>query len=327
VSDAAISAAALSWTVALGLSLLLTPLVRGRAVRANLVEAPGGRRVHHAAMPRLGGVAIVCGWYLAVAAGLAVLAALGGAVADAPWLAGLLLGAAVIVGAGVVDDLRGLGPVAKLLAQLIAALVAALLGVRLTAVVLPWGQLELGLLGVPVSVLWIVAVVNAMNLIDGLDGLAAGLTVIAASAFLGVALLAQSPGASTLIATTALLGASLGFLRYNVHPASIIMGDTGSMAIGFVLASLAIGLAGSGGAGINALVPIVILALPLGDTLFAIVRRAVRRRPISAPDADHVHHRLLRGGGSVRRAVLVLYAASAAFGVAGVLLAIGAPAG
>lgn len=326
--NGAILATGVSGVVALAAVLFLTPLVRGRAVRANLLEAPGGRRIHHSAIPRLGGVAIVVGWYLAVAAGVGVLVALGGDVEDVPWLLGLLVGVAVVAATGVIDDLRGLSAAAKLAAQVTGALLAALAGLRVSALSLPWGgDVELGVLALPITVVWIVAAVNAMNLIDGLDGLAAGLATIATLAFLGIGLAGSPVEAATVIAASGLLGASLGFLRYNLHPASIIMGDTGSMAIGFVLAGLGIGPGGPGGEGVNPLVPLVILALPLGDTLFAIVRRAVRRRPISAPDADHVHHRLLRGGGSVRRAVLVLYAASAALGIAGVLLALGAPSG
>jgi UDP-GlcNAc:undecaprenyl-phosphate GlcNAc-1-phosphate transferase len=184
---------------------------------------------------------------------------------------------------------------------------------------MPWGIVELGILSLPITVAWIVGVINAVNLIDGLDGLASGVVLTALGAF---GLLAAVDGVDPtlpLIAATA--GAAVGFLAYNLHPASIIMGDTGSMFLGFVVAAIAISLTQDGVHPVSPWVPIVALGVPIVDTAWAIVRRTARGEPFFVADRGHIHHQLLRRGLSQRDAMLILTAASAGLGVVAVLLA------
>ena len=225
----------------------------------------------------------------------------------------------MLVLVGVVDDVRGMRALVKLSLQVATATVAWWLGLSIDRLHLPWGIVELGILSLPITVAWIVGVINAVNLIDGLDGLASGVVLTALGAF---GLLAAVDGVDPtlpLIAATA--GAAVGFLAYNLHPASIIMGDTGSMFLGFVVAAIGISLTQDGVHPVNPWVPIVALGVPILDTAWAIVRRTARGEPFFVADRGHIHHQLLRRGLSQRDAMLILTAASAGLGVVAVLLA------
>jgi len=306
--------------VALVVVGLLTPLVRRLALRMGAVAQPGGRHIHQTAIPRLGGLAIAVG----VIAPLALLYATSPQVATllrsvAPVrLAGVLVGGAAMCAVGVVDDTRGIRAIHKLILQIGVAVFAFACGLRISAVHLPLvGDIQLWSLALPLTVLWIVGIINAVNLIDGLDGLAAGVVFFAATTNIVVALLSAAPLVALL--SGAIAGAVVGFLIYNFNPARIFMGDSGSYFLGYVLATTALISASQKGAtAISLLVPIMALGVPIFDTLFAMVRRFLERRPIFSPDRGHIHHRLLDMGLTHRRAVLIIYAVCGIFTVAAI---------
>ncbi len=311
---------ALTFATAVVIGLVATPLVRGYAHRRGLLDQPGGRKVHSVAIPRLGGIAMAIAFGVALGAAIIVspdLGAMGGLRPNrAPEI---LLGVALLLLVGVVDDVRGMRALVKLTLQVAVAAITWWLGLSVDRLHLPWGIVDLGILSLPITVAWIVAVINAVNLIDGLDGLASGVVLTALGAF---GLLAAGDGIDPtlpLIAATA--GAAVGFLAYNLHPATIIMGDTGSMFLGFVVAAIGLSLTQDGVRPFPPWVPIVALGVPIIDTAWAIVRRTASGEPFFVADRGHVHHQLLRRGLSQRDAMLILTALSAGLAVMAVLLA------
>jgi UDP-GlcNAc:undecaprenyl-phosphate GlcNAc-1-phosphate transferase len=310
---------AMTFAAALVVALVVTPLVRDLAHRLNLLDQPGGRKVHEIAIPRLGGIAMAIAFGVAI--GLATLAspdlgAVGGIRPNrAPTI---LVGVALLLVVGVVDDTRGMRALPKLLLQVGVATIAWSLGLSIDRLNLPWGFVDLGVLSLPVTVAWIVGVINAINLIDGLDGLATGVVLTVLFAF---GLLAAADGVDpTLPIIAATAGAAVGFLAYNLHPASIIMGDTGSMILGFVVAVVGISLTQDGVIPQPPWVPIIALGVPIADTIWAVIRRTARGEPFFVADRGHIHHQLLRLGLSQRDAMLILTAVSAALAVLAVLL-------
>jgi len=311
---------ALTSAVALVVSLAVTPIVRLIAERRELLDEPDAeRKVHDFPVPRLGGVAIA--FAFAVAIGFAAIATddldpVGFLFPNrAP---AILAGAALLVIVGVIDDVRGMRAMVKLLWQVAAAVLAFAMGLSIEHLVLPWGEVSMGPLALTLTVVWLVVVINAINLIDGLDGLATGVVLTALGAF---ALLSASAGVDpTLPIIAATGGAAIGFLAYNLYPASIIMGDTGSMFLGFVVGAVAIALTQDGFNPQPPIVPIVALAIPLIDTAWAVVRRTSRGEPFFVADRGHIHHQLLRAGLTQRDAMLFLTAVSAALAVIAVLL-------
>lgn len=303
---------AASLALALVAGYLLTPAVSRLAVRLGALDIPDARKLHTQPVPRLGGLAV----YLAFLAGLFVFGVNGREV----W--GLLAGTSLIVLLGVLDDIYDLPAKAKLAGQIVAAVAVIPFGLQVEFVTNPLngGLVYLGWWGIPVTIFWLVAVTNALNLIDGLDGLATGTAVIAA---LTLATVAWTEGQTGAAALALLLGAAaLGFLRYNFHPAKIFLGDSGSMLLGFVLAAIAVvGLTKSATA-VSLIIPILILGIPLFDTTLAILRRCYKRQPIFNPDREHLHHRLLDAGLTHRRAVLVVYGVDAVLGASAVFLTI-----
>lgn len=310
---------ALTFAAALVVGLIVTPLVRGYAHHRGLLDEPGGRKVHQVPIPRLGGVA------MAIAIGVAI----GGATLANPDLGStlglrpnrapaILAGVGLLLVVGIVDDVRGMRALVKLGFQVAAAVLAWWLGLGIERLYFPWGIVELGPLALPVTVAWIVGVINAINLIDGLDGLAAGVVLTVLGAF---GLLAAGDGVDpTLFIVAATMGAAIGFLAYNLHPASIIMGDTGSMVLGFIVAAVAISLMQDGVHPQPPWVPIIALGVPIIDTIWAVVRRTARGAPFFEADRGHIHHQLLRIGFSQRDAMLSLTAASAGLAIIAVLL-------
>jgi UDP-N-acetylmuramyl pentapeptide phosphotransferase/UDP-N-acetylglucosamine-1-phosphate transferase len=298
-----------AWGLALAIALVATPLVKELALRIGAVDVPNERKVHRGVMPRLGGLAIylsfVVGFLLFVPKTLIA------------W--GIFLGGSIIALVGALDDRFQLSPKAKLLGQLVAALVVVAFGLRVTFINLPFDEgFSIGwLLSIPVTMVWIVAVTNAVNLIDGLDGLAAGVSAIATATLLVVSLLMGNTFVALLCAV--LLGATMGFLVFNFHPAKIFMGDTGALFLGFQLAVLSI-MGFKQVTLFSYVIPLLLLGVPLSDTFFAIVRRKLNKKPISAADKSHLHHCLLHLGLSHRGAVLTIYAISALFGLCAVLL-------
>ena len=311
---------ALTSAVALVVSLAVTPFVRLVAERMGLLDQPDTeRKIHQQPVPRLGGVAIAIAFGAAL--GFAALAtndlnAVG--ILRPNRAPAILAGAGLLVVVGIIDDVRGMRALVKLFWQIAAAVLAFAMGLSLERLHLPQGTVDLGILALPVTVIWIVAVINAINLIDGLDGLATGVVLTALGAF---ALLAASDGVDpTLPIIAAAGGAAIGFLAYNLHPASIIMGDTGSMFLGFVVGAVSISLIQDGVAPQPPWVPIIALAIPLADMVWAIVRRSARGDPFFVADRGHIHHQLLRAGLSQRDAMLILTAVSAGLAVVAVLL-------
>lgn len=313
--------------IALATSWWLTPEIRARAVRLGLVDKPGEeRRIHKVAVPRLGGVAI----YISIVVTLIITMAIGGRWPKEGGFAGIAAGGTLIFVLGLVDDLDSLPAKIKLLVQMLAAYAAYSLGVRVEKdLPLPFhlfmpffdmaGGIHLGPFAVAVTVFWLVGIANAVNLIDGMDGLAAGVSAIASVTIWAIAM-AQTPGHPNaapypaLMAST-LAGALLGFLRWNFNPARIFLGDSGAYLAGFVLGCIAITGVMKFATVVTVLLPLLILFFPLLDTCWAVVRRLARGKSIFSPDAEHIHHRLLKTGMSQKNVAYVIYAASGLLGL------------
>lgn len=305
-----------AFLIALFVALIATPAVIVLAAKTGAMDAPDARKVHKGPMPRIGGLAIYCGFMAAILAMLNF-ADLTQEIANG--VIGLLLGGTLIVIIGLIDDYKNLPAKVKLLGQILAACVVVYFDVRIDVITDPFGDyLYLEYLAVPATVFWIVGLTNTVNLIDGLDGLAAGVSTIASITIMLVAL--QEDVMIVALFTAALAGAALGFLRYNFNPAKIFMGDTGSMFLGFVLAGISVIGAVKCTATIALIVPILALGLPIMDTTFAIIRRYRGGVPIFKPDKGHLHHRLLDLGFSQRQAVLLMYVISALLGLSAVAL-------
>ena len=308
-----------AFVIATLVSGVLTPLVRRWALRVGAVATGGGRHVHERKIPRLGGVAICLGLMLPIAGLFFVESAVADLFQAHPRrVLGLCLGGAAMCALGLFDDTRGIRALYKLYFQLAIAAFAFFCGFRIEAVNLPIvGELSMGIFALPVTMLWVVGIINAVNLIDGLDGLAAGVVFFAGVTNFVVAYIAGQPIPALIMA--AVLGSVLGFLFYNFNPARIFMGDSGSYFLGYVLAVTAlVGSSGKASTAVSLLVPVVALGVPIFDTLFSMVRRFLERRPIFSPDRGHVHHRLLDLGITHRRAVLILYGVSVVFTVAAI---------
>ncbi|MFZ5622991.1 MAG: MraY family glycosyltransferase [Gemmatimonadota bacterium] len=295
--------AAAGFSLAALACLALTPAVARLATVFGAVDHPDERRVNGAAMPRLGGLAVAGG----VATGcLGVAAAV--ALADLGpfgWsrsLTALFAGAAIVFATGVLDDFLSLTPRAKLVGQALGALVTSVLGFSIDAVTIGYGQgLWLGPFAAPFTMLWLIGVTNAVNLIDGIDGLAAAVGVVAAGASLAAAVWLGHPEAALVLAV--LGGTLVAFLRYNWAPARIFLGDSGSMLVGFLLAGLTVEAAKNSAGSVFVTIPVTALAFPILDTTLAIARRWLRGVPLSKADRRHAHHRLLDQGHSVPQAV------------------------
>ncbi|HVR18576.1 MAG TPA: MraY family glycosyltransferase [Polyangiaceae bacterium] len=314
-----------AFLIALVAGLFLTPAVRWLALHRGVVGRNGSRHVHSGKIPRLGGLALVFGW----AAPLALFLPLEGfgteVLANARLeLVGAIGGAFVMCFLGAADDIRGLRVVHKLIGQCAVAAFAYACGFRIDAISLPLiGTLPMGIFAGPITVLWIVGITNAVNLIDGLDGLAAGVSFFAALTGFVVAIINGSALATLVLAP--LMGVLLAFLVFNFNPARIFMGDSGSYFLGYVLAttSLAGAVQQKASTAVSLLVPMIALGLPIFDTLFSMLRRYLERRPIFAPDRGHVHHRLLELGLTHRRAVMLLYGVSVTFAACAITISLG----
>jgi len=302
--------------LALGLVLVATPMVQRLAVKINALDLPEDRKLHHQPIPRLGGIAIYLAFVISLNIGLllsdALLALFQRGLRG--WL-GLLFGGSIVLALGIVDDIYRLRPVVKLLFQLLAALVVFAAGLRITQVANPFdGALSLGWLTLPVTLLWLVGITNAMNLIDGLDGLASGVALIITATILCISLSFDNEAIATVAAI--LCGSTLGFLRYNFNPARIFMGDSGSMFLGFTLAVISLQGTQKSTTAVAILVPILIFGLPIADTALALWRRILhsgsngsgsRQWRLFEADREHIHHKLIDVGLSHRAAVLTLY--------------------
>lgn len=302
------------FAAALLTSLAATPLARRIAVKLGAIDKPTGRRVNKVPVPRMGGIAIFCGIAAAFAVQYVGTMLLGWPVVLVPspklrvnyWM--LVLAFCVIFGTGLLDDKFSLKPAQKLAGQVLAAVIAVAGGLVIGDISSPLGPefISLGWMAYPVTVVYLVAYVNIINLIDGLDGLAAGISAIASFTMFVLSVMAGRLDAAAL--SIAVTGSSLGFLRYNFHPASIFMGDSGSLTLGFALGCSSL-LSVTRFAGLTTIiVPLVIAAVPILDTLSAIVRRTRAHVSIGQADRGHIHHRLMDEGFDQRQAVLVMYA-------------------
>jgi UDP-GlcNAc:undecaprenyl-phosphate GlcNAc-1-phosphate transferase len=286
-----------------------TPLVYRLALRFGALDVAGSvhRKSHGADIPRLGGIAIAVAFYAPIVGLLLVESDIGRRfVANPPLAYGMLGGGAVIVGLGIVDDIRGVRARTKFLVQFAVAIAVVSLGFKIRIIAFPSLPVIDGLVTFPLSVLWIVGLTNAMNLIDGLDGLAAGVGLFGLVPMIVTALVTGDLLLALICCTLA--GALLGFLLFNFHPARIFMGDSGSMFLGFILALTTVQGATKGPVVVSFLAPVLALGLPIMDTLLAIGRRALIGQPLFAGDDGHIHHRLRRAGLSHRRTVLTMYA-------------------
>jgi len=316
----------LVFLVGLTVTYLLTPVVRSVAIRFGVVDLPDARRPHKRPTARGGGVAVVLG--VQVACLVAVLfpwPKVTGAL-DFGWWEKFALASLVLLVVGVVDDVRGMKPWIKLGGQVAAALLMWFSGTH-------FGQLLGHDLPAPVDcalvVIWLVAIINAFNLIDGLDGLASGLAIISAVGLSGILIMQQAPGEVLLL--LGFIGACLGFLRYNFHPATVFLGDTGSMFIGFTLGVVSLQTFNKNTFLISLTIPIMVLGVPIYDALLAIWRRTVRswmndgkspgvKRGIMQPDVEHLHHRLSKSGLSTQRVATFLYIVNGGLVTVGLLI-------
>lgn len=304
---------AAAFLVAALVVLLSTPTVSALARDLGILDRPSGRKVHREAIPRVGGVAIFLGVGIAMGSVLISGTALGRLIHWDVSRVSLWVGATLAFGLGFIDDLRRLQPRVKLLVQAAAALVAYAGGVRIQGLLFPWGaQWELGILSLPVTLFWFVLLMNAINLIDGLDGLAAGVSLFACGV-LGVLCLISGREVEAL-GFAAVAGACLGFLRYNFNPASVFMGDGGSYFLGYMIAGMSVLGSLKSQTAVALLIPVVALGVPLMDALWATTRRFILGAEIFKPDRDHIHHRLLAMGLNQKKAVLLIYLASICFG-------------
>jgi len=305
----------LSIVVAFAIAFATTPVVKMIAESVGAIDVPKDtRRVHNHPIPRMGGLAIFLGFLLSVI--------LFADITDQ--VRGILFGAIIIVVMGAIDDVMNLNPWIKLGVQILAAVVAVIFGVVIHVVTNPASfssnqMLVMGYLAIPVTILWIVGCTNAVNLIDGLDGLACGVSVISSITMLVVALMVAEGNVAIILA--ALTGACVGFLPYNANPAKIFMGDTGSQLLGYVLATASIMGMFKFYAVVTFIVPILALAIPLSDTAFAFIRRILKGQSPFKADRGHFHHKLLDMGLNQKQAVAVLYSVSAILGLAAVVLA------
>lgn len=297
--------------IALIVAYVLTPGVKKLAIKVGAVDKPNARKVHTHAIPRLGGLAIYIGFMAAVLFCVPV----------RHELLGLLLGCTAIVALGIWDDICNIPAKEKLVGQIVAACIPIAFGIQIEWLTNPFGTLIVlpELVAVPVTIFWIIGFTNTVNLIDGLDGLAAGVSFIASvSMFLLAYTMNQYLPAMIIVA---MAGAALGFLQYNFNPAKIFMGDTGSMLLGYTMAVAAVlGLVKTA-ATIALVVPLIALGLPILDTLFAIIRRKMSGVPIFQPDKGHLHHRLLALGMSQKQAVLIMYFVSIVLGIVALFVA------
>ncbi len=304
----------LAFLVGLLVAWLLTPPVKRFAEHVGAIDVPkDARRVHDHPIPRMGGLAIFSGFLLSVLLFVNI----------STQVLGLLVGALIIVVMGAVDDIVSLKPGVKLLGQLVAAVVAIRSGIVFENIsnpnfLSPETYIFVGWLSVPLTLLWIVGCTNAVNLIDGLDGLAVGVSAIGSLTMLIISLYVSEPVVSILLA--ALVGACIGFMPFNLNPAKIFMGDVGSQFLGYVLATVSIMGMFKFHAIISFFVPVLALAVPLADTTFAFVRRIAHGQSPFKADRGHLHHRLLAAGMSQKQAVAVIYGVSAVFGLIALLI-------
>ncbi|MCI5141572.1 MAG: undecaprenyl/decaprenyl-phosphate alpha-N-acetylglucosaminyl 1-phosphate transferase [Candidatus Electrothrix sp. ATG1] len=306
-------------------SFALTPAVRRLALRFDLTDTPSDRKVHSGKIPRIGGVALLGSFFLPFLLFFLYLLVFRREILTEQYFVignninSFVAGAVLIFLLGLWDDIRGLNFSFKIIGQLLVAVLIYHCGIRITAVTTPFGPgFAIGVLGLPLTVFWFLLVINAINLIDGLDGLAAGICLFVSFSMLFVCIV--NGRSTSALAFAALAGALIGFLRYNFYPASIFMGDCGSYFLGYCLAALSIEGAIKGQVATAMLIPVIALGVPLIDTLWAPLRRFINGQSMFRPDNKHIHHRLVKLGFTHQRAVLTLYVVTVLLGISSMLL-------
>ncbi len=308
-------------------TIALVPLAKKIAVRFDAIDYPSARRVNMIPVPRMGGIALFGGAIVALVIlflGTKFLGWMNPFVSH-PELTvnyfGVALGILLIFFVGALDDVFDLKPKPKFLGQIIAACIVAGSGVLLSDIRNPFGEgyIEFGLFAYPITVFYLVAFANVINLIDGLDGLAAGITAISAATIFIFSMLTGRPDSA--IMSVILLGICVGFLRYNFNPASIFMGDSGALFLGFSLGVVSLFAVARSALFVSLLVPIIAAGVPIMDTALAIIRRKRAHRPVDEADRGHIHHRLLEAGFTQRATVLIMWAWTAALAICAVLVA------
>ncbi|UCZ51440.1 undecaprenyl/decaprenyl-phosphate alpha-N-acetylglucosaminyl 1-phosphate transferase [Bacillus shivajii] len=289
-------------------SILTTPFFKRMAIMVGAIDQPNQRKVHKKITPLLGGMAIFVGFMIGIILLMPV----------SPVILPIILGASIIALTGMIDDILGLPAKWKFFGQSIAAAIVIYGGVYIEFITFPFEyMLDLGGFGIPLTFLWIVAITNAINFIDGLDGLAAGVSSIVLTTITGIAIMEGN--AVILALTIILLASTLGFLLHNFHPATIFMGDTGSLFLGYMIAVISI-LGFKSITFFTLIVPVIILGVPIFDSLSAIIRRLVNKKPFYLPDKSHLHHCILNLGFSHRMTVLIIYGLSTFFAICAMLL-------
>lgn len=309
----------LPFFVSLVSGLILVPIVRRVSLKLGLVDRPGGRKIHTKPVPRIGGLAIFLG---------SLIGALPFLSESLPTIGVMIAGTFVFL-IGFLDDLLDLKPRVKLAGQFIGCLILFYFGVKITVMtnfVSGQGMFALGLLTYPLTLLWVIGLTNTVNLVDGVDGLAGGIVFIALATLLAVRMMIPHLQDTELmnnvfVWTAALMGALLGFLRYNVYPASIFMGDSGAYFLGFMTASLSVVGGAKGSILFPLIIPIITFGLPIADVVFAILRRYFKKVPIFQADKGHLHHRLLRRGFTQKQTTQFLWMVSTCFGLIAILAA------
>ncbi len=305
--------------LAFSVSIALTPLIRKLAFRLNAVARPNHRTIHKELMPQLGGVAV----FIAFVLGTTLLMLF----SDEKFAAlrhetlVFLLASSFILALGIYDDIKGANSNQKFMVQFISAVIVILFGYKVTAIANPFGvPISLGIFSIPFTLLWIVGITNAINLIDGLDGLAAGISFGATWIMIFISLLFGN--IMSAFPAAILAGAIGGFLVYNFNPAKIFLGDSGSLLIGFLLACFSINGTFRENEAVAIYIPMIVLGIPIIDTVMAIVRRIRKRTHLFQADKEHIHHRLLQLGISHRNAVLILYGISYSWGAIALVICV-----
>jgi UDP-GlcNAc:undecaprenyl-phosphate GlcNAc-1-phosphate transferase len=322
--------------IAFATALFTTPYVQRLALNVGMVDATGERRMHDQPKPRIGGIAVYLGFTFALFSALGYLISTGQLVhakhvseglSSLHDVIGLIFGGTLILMVGIWDDVKTMAPRAKLLAQAVVACISMLYGFQIHYVTNPFHPSGAPIyfpewFTIALTLVWYLGMMNAINFIDGLDGLLSGLTVISAASLIVIDLQRGHPEVALVLA--ALAGAALGFLRYNWNPAKIILGDSGALFIGYVFATVSVIGASKTAFAVSLLVPLVVLALPVLDTAAAIVRRTRAGKKIYEADRGHFHHQLIfRFGLNVRQAVMLIYAVCIVLGIVAWLLTSG----
>ncbi len=298
---------------AFAISLASTPYAKKISIKVGAIDYPKSRGMHKEPIPRMGGIAIVISFLLTTGVIVPFVQYL-----QTVQFAGFIIGAVIIAMTGILDDVYSLKPRTKLALQIVASLVVIFTGTKIDFVTWPF-LTQFEALSGPITLVWIIGITNAVNLIDGLDGLAAGVSSISALCLMVLCIMTPNQLAVVLAATLA--GSCFGFLPRNFSPAELFMGDTGALFLGYVLAvSSLIGLF-KGYAILSVVIAGLVLALPIFDTVFAMVRRAASGKPIMTADRGHLHHRLVDAGYSHQKAVVILYGLSIVCGIVAIAIA------